>query len=43
MTMKGYEQKVPENVRQENIAKMQAYETEVTECKKSIDDLAKFI
>lgn len=42
MTMKGYEQKVPENVRQENIAKMQGYETEVSECKKSIEDLAKF-
>ena len=41
MTMKGYEQKVPENVRQENISKMQGYETEITECKKSIDDLGK--
>ena len=41
MTMKGYEQKVPESVRQENIAKLQGYETEITECKKSIDDLGK--
>ena len=41
MTMKGYEQKVPETVRQENIAKLQGYETEISECKKSIDDLGK--
>jgi len=43
MTMKGYEQKVPAEVRQENVKKMTGYETEVKECEKSIEDLKKFL
>lgn len=43
MTMKGYEQKVPAEVREENVKKMTGYETEVKECEKSIDDLKKFL
>lgn len=40
MSMKGYEQKVPEKVREENQAKLAAYEAELEANKKSMADLA---
>jgi len=43
ITMKGYEQKVPEQVRNENLEKMRVYETEKKENQKSIDEFQKFI
>ena len=43
ITMKGYEQKVPENVQKENSDKLTAYKTEVEENLKGAEDLKKFI
>ncbi len=43
VSMKGYEQKVPENVRVENDDKLKTYDNEVSENEKSIQDLAKLI
>jgi hypothetical protein len=43
VSMKGYEQKVPETVRAENDEKLKAYDIEVSENEKSIQDLAKLI
>lgn len=43
INMKGYDKKVPEAVRNENLEKLKSYETEIEQNKKGVEDLAKFI
>jgi len=41
--MKGYEQKVPEDVRKQNDEKLVQYATEIAENEKSVANLTKFL
>lgn len=43
ITAPGYETKVPENVRQENLDKISGYDNELIETQKQLDILEKFL